>query len=262
MGNDITSYRAAIGRFHIKCKRLKVKSSNLKGSEYINLGLLLLLLSTWKNLAYSFFICIFLLSLCVDIHPHPGPNTPTNAQMPNIRLCNLNIHSIKKPGRFDQIVEKLAPNYDIITMTETWLKKETLDSTLELKNFNGPHRLDRPDGKAGGVMAWVRDTLITKRKKCWELDGIELMWLELRTSNQKFIVGTAYRPPGGDNKSTFWDDLQISLSLVAQSGIHNIILTGDFNADKSTNKTAGDNLFKFLTSNSLYQHVTKPTILE
>jgi hypothetical protein len=75
----------------------------------------------------------------------------------------------------------------------------------------------------------------------------------------KLIMGTVYRKPGEENTSTFWDDLQTSLSLAMQSGIANIILTGDFNADKSTNLMAGGELAKFLTSNSLYQHVIKPT---
>ena len=126
------------------------------------------------------------------------------------------------------------------------------DYDFKLVNFNGPYILDRPEGKAGGVVAWVRDSIITKRIKSWEIKGLELLWLEHSTSNHKFILGTVYRQLGNESKSTFWVDLQNSLSSASQSGINNIILTGDFNADISTNKTSGEDLQNFLESNSLY----------
>ena len=44
-----------------------------------------------------------------------------------------------------------------------------------------------------------------------------------------------------------------------ETGIKDIILTGDFNADKSTNITAGKAMETFLNSNPVYQHVLKPT---
>ena len=173
--------------------------------ERFHLGILVLLLVTWKNLAYFLIVSAFVLALSTDVHPNPGPSYDNN-----IRFCNLNIHSLKKKNRFDQIKEKLAPNYDIITMTETWLKSTTPMSSFKLNNFNGPHRLDRPYGKAGGVMVWVRDTIIAKIRKGWEIQGLETLWLELRTSNHKFIMGTVYRKPGEETTSTFWEDLQRS----------------------------------------------------
>jgi hypothetical protein len=197
--------------------------------------------------------------MCSDVHPNPGPVHNNEGNHQNLRLCNLNIHSVKTKGRFEQVKKELGPNFDIICMSESWLKPTIPDSDFKLDNFNGPHRLDRPEGKAGGVVVWVRNTIVTKRIKSWEKKGLELLWLELRTSNHKFLLGTAYRQPGNESKSSFWEDLQVSLSLAYQAGIPNIILTGDFNADISTNKTAGEDLSKFLSSNSMYQHVTKPT---
>ena len=51
--------------------------------------------------------------------------------------------------------------------------------------------------------------------------------------------------------------LQDSVDLVKQSGVHNIILTGDLNADPHTRE--GHLLDLFVTSNNFTLHVDKPT---
>jgi hypothetical protein len=146
MGTDLIAYRAAIGSFHPRTKTNKsTKMTKMTEGDKFHLGILVLLLVTWKNIAYFLTVSAFILAMSTDVHPNPGPPNDNN-----IRFCDLNIHSIKKKNRFDQIKKKLAPNFDVITMTETWLKATTPMSSFKLLNFNGPYRLDRPLGKAGG----------------------------------------------------------------------------------------------------------------
>ena len=56
---------------------------------------------------------------------------------------------------------------------------------------------------------------------------------------------------------SFWDKLQASLDNARNSGIHNIILSGDLNADFST--YPGHKLVHFASTNFLTLHVNEPT---
>ena len=126
--------------------------------------------------------------MCTDIHPHPGPEQTEHR---GITICNFNAHSIKVTERFDYTKTVLSKAFDIITVTETWLKPTIPNSEYAIPMFNGPFRLDRPDGRAGGVMAWVKNSIITKRRSDLELgNDIELLWLELRTSSKKSWLGS------------------------------------------------------------------------
>ena len=58
---------------------------------------------------------------------------------------------------------------------------------------------------------------------------------------------------------SFWDDLQLALDLAKQSGIDNILLTGDLNADAKTNPCHHRRLQLFATSNHMTKHVNEPT---
>jgi ribosomal protein L31 len=49
------------------------------------------------------------------------------------------------------------------------------------------------------------------------------------------------------------------MDLATKQGIREIVLTGDFNADKESNEPESRNLESFLTKFSLYQHMDKPT---
>jgi hypothetical protein len=181
MGNDLISYRAAIGSFQPKRKHsalTKKNSSHSNETKKLTLGLLILFMATWKNISYILITCMYIIAMCSDVHSNPGPPYCNDDAPKNIKLCNLNIHSVKKTGRFDQVKEELGPNYDVICMSESWLKPHIPDSDFKLDNFNGPFRLDRPEGKAGGVVVWIRNTIVTKRIKFWEIKGLELIWLQ------------------------------------------------------------------------------------
>ena len=103
----------------------------------------------------------------------------------------------------DDIRSELADNFDIITLSESWLHSSCDTSHLDLAGFQQVHRKDRSDDSGyGGVLAWVSSSLIAKRRLDLETDQLELMWLEIRCNNNKFLVGVVYRPPNANDE--FW----------------------------------------------------------
>ena len=108
--------------------------------------------------------------------------------------------------------------------------------------------------RGGGVLAWVSERLLCKRRPDLESPDIELVWLEIRHKNNTFIMGVAYRP---NDHTQFWDSLLASYNDVLAAGYDNIIITGDLNADPST--PDGRKLLYFIDRNNLTKHVKEPT---
>ena len=205
---------------------------------------------------------IFLLIICGDIESNPGPNA-----YEKIKICNLNIRSINaepkqgfKLSRFSAFKQALAGNYDVITVTESWLNAGHPSENYALPGYNGPFRLDRPDGTAyGGVAAWVVDTLATKRMLHLEEKDHETMWLMINNKAQQLLLAISYRQKKGDFAPNYWTKLQSGYDKAVATKIPNIVLVGDFNADPGTQKTDYDILADFLSTNNLTQHIQEPT---
>jgi hypothetical protein len=72
-------------------------------------------------------VVTYLLTQCMDVEKNPGPVTNDDY----ISICNMNIRSINAkanyPGgltRFEAFRNAVVNTYDVITLTETWLKHE------------------------------------------------------------------------------------------------------------------------------------------
>jgi hypothetical protein len=154
---------------------------------------------------------------------------------------------------------ELGSEYDIITVTETFLKPKHKNTAYKIAGFSGPFRLDRQPHPSGGIMAWVKSNMIAVRRRDLESLMVEVMWLEIKAGNTKFLLAVCYRQPRGVYTPYFWDGLEKSLDLTKNQGIKELVLTGDFNADKETNDTEGRTLERFLIKYNLYQHMDKPT---
>ena len=123
MGVDIEMYRARIGCFNCRSSGHSMCIEHNTQGHASCLGILVLLILALDNIAFFLISSLFILAMCSDIHPNPGPigNSPTN----RVSFCNFNIRSIGTKNRFDHIVEKMGGTYDIITISETWLKPKT-----------------------------------------------------------------------------------------------------------------------------------------
>ena len=86
-------------------------------------------------------------------------------------------------------------------------------------------------------MLYIKSTLSYKRRIDLEVQGVECIWVEINLkSNRKVMFGLFYRPP---NTSAQIDSLiEESIDLTFNSGVSNIIVTGDFNLNTSSPNSA------------------------
>ena len=204
-----------------------------------------------QTIIASTLVIHMLVLLSMDVHTNPGPNWS------DLTLCHSNIRSLRNCNdKLDHIRCNLADNYDIITISETWLHDNISSSTLNLSGFQSPYRKDRIGNVGyGGVLTWVSIRIAAKRRTDLELDDLEAMWLEIRCHNNKFLLCVLYRAP--NSNLTFWDKLQESVDLALDSNIKRILITGDINADPQT--PSGHKLKLFTEGNLFTMHITEPT---
>ena len=205
-----------------------------------------------------------LLLLCSGIHPNPGPWGPDDHRC--ISICHANIRSLKHTdnyGNLDKLLHikcNLANKFKIITLSETWLSRGDSSNDFLLPGYQQPFRRDRDPNNGtvgyGGVLAWVCNSIACKRRLDLEIQGIEAMWLEVRSINKKFFLCVVYRPPANVN-DPFWDLLQDNINLVQELDGAKIVLVGDLNADPRT--PHGKKLIALTENNNLSIHIKEPT---
>lgn len=279
MAVDIMVYRARVGSFHGYSRKRNYfffHSSNYRNlfTRKNNIGtfdssfygrrewatthkefrLYLTAKSAFSSVYLSISVCLLLsslLALCGDIHPNPGPRTWTD-----LSISHTNIRSIRAPDKIEHIRCELAGNFDIITVSETWLSSSCENVDLALTGFQKPYRKDRIDDSGyGGVLAWVSIRVSAKRRVDLELPQLELMWLEIRSRNNKFLLGVGYRQPSANEE--FWQLFQDSLDKVLETDISSVVMVGDFNADPMT--AAGSKFDLFTKMNNLQILIHEPT---
>ena len=141
---------------------------------------------------------IFLPILAVDIHPNPGPG----ADFCDIQLCLTNIRGLVK--NHDFLKTSLCDDHDIICINETFLDPTYLDSKLMIQGFQGIIQKDRQN--FGGELAiYVKQCIAAKRKRDLEVENIEMIALEIRSHNNKFLLFNVYNPNNRD--IDFYDEL-------------------------------------------------------
>ena len=104
-----------------------------------------------------------LLILSGDIHTNPGP--PMNNSN-HLSLSHSNVRSLKSVGEMDHINIDLCNKFDIITISETWLKSTNDSNKFRLDGYHLPIRKDRQDNSGyGGILAWIKNCIHFKRRK-------------------------------------------------------------------------------------------------
>ncbi len=197
-----------------------------------------------------FWLAILLLN-SGDIHPNPGPMSSTSSPVANadstantersehssssdsvafaldlahnISLIHYNVQSILP--KLDIITSELH-EFDILAFTETWLNGRVTTSELAIPSFSEPERKDRADSH-GGVILYVKDNIHFIRRHDLEIIAIENIWIELLLNKKKVLLGVFYRAPNSD--ATYNNLIEDSIHLAVDTGIKDIIITGDFN---------------------------------
>lgn len=199
-----------------------------------------------------FFISVLLyelLSQCGDIESNPGPGTDEE----HISIVHYNVQSILP--KIDVLFTELN-TIDVLAFTETWLNPVSESSPDLIHNdFYPPFCQSRQARIGGGVAIYVRKNFVVKRRKDLEVRNIESVWLELKLKSQKLLLGTFYRPPNTNNQ--YWNLIQLSIELAFNTGIANILITGDLNDNVLAVNNCG--LTDIMNQFDLKQLIDEPT---
>ena len=74
---------------------------------------------------------------------------------------------------------------------------------------------------------YVKESLRYKRRADLEIRDIECILIELINNHQRILFGLFYRPP--NSGVNYLSSIEDSLGLAIDTGIADIIVTGDFN---------------------------------
>ena len=215
MSDDLSTYRLRIGlHYH---RHLKVK-----GLKFLSTFELLIVLS-------------LILIRCGDIELNPGPeldsdsSSSTASAFSDLELKNkfsvvhYNVQSIL--NKVD-IIQSELQQFDVISLTETWLDNTISDDEIIFNGFN-LFRRDRVSDRHGDVCVFVKRELYAKRRIDLELQNIECIWLEIFVDHKKLLIGTFYPNSSNDALTA----IENSIGLANDTNIHDILITGDFNLD-------------------------------
>ena len=155
---------------------------------------------------------------------------------------------------------------DVVCLSETWLKPHIPDSTVKIEGYE-IERKDRIGVGSGGVGMYISDSLPFKRRKQYELDRLELLWVEVDMGAKKVFIGSCYRPNGQSaaEVESFMSDFQESLDMVFHRNPTSIIIMGDFNdvctvwESDHRGSELGLKLYDYINRNDLHQIVLEPT---
>ena len=84
----------------------------------------------------------------------------------NIILSYININSVRH--KFDNFVNLIKDNVDVLVFAETKLDGSFQDSQFSIPGFKKPYRLDI-SGNSGGILVFVNESIPSRK-----LDGITL----------------------------------------------------------------------------------------
>ena len=197
--------------------------------------------------SYLFYILNVLLLSSGNVEPNPGPAGVNK----DPSIIHINARSIK--SKLD-LIEAEYSDADFITVSETWLSCDDLNSNIMLPNFHPPVRHDRETDAHGGVAIYVKSNLINKPRPDLIINDLEAVWVETRLRQERFLIGSFYRPPNSPVR--YWDLISDSIRQVSNLGIKFIIL-GDFNTDFL--HSPSQHLLNIINDHHLKQLITEPT---
>ena len=152
----------------------------------------------------------------------------------SLSFLHFNIRSL--PAHYQQMAAFLSNiqcKFDVIGLSETWLN----DTNFDLKYFDGYNHYSnyRSQQHGGGVSLFVKDHIHVKSRSDLNVmsPNYESVIVELEGSvngkSRNIIIGTIYRPPGGD-VYCFIKELESLLENIKREN-RKCYIMGDFNLD-------------------------------
>ena len=140
--------------------------------------------------------------------------------------------------------------------TETWLNPSVPTNDLTIDSYRIPERKDRPGDSHGGVILYVKNNIHYTRRQDLELRGVESIWIELTLKHKHILFGVFYRPP--NSEAVIFSAIEDSINLAVDSGVNDIIITGDFNLNMQ-NVQSARKITSLCEQLSLIQSIKEPT---
>ena len=182
--------------------------------------------------SYVWLRIILLKSGDIEINPGPSLNSSksfadiTDMQTRYFSVVHYNVQSALP--KLDILTAELS-KFDVICLSETWFTKNINPSDASIPGYQTPFRYDRPHDNHGGVAVYIKDSIPCSRRNDLELETVECVWIELHLKSKRLLIGTFYRPPNAS--PIIYNLIENSIGKAIDTGIENILVTGDFNYD-------------------------------
>ena len=201
------------------------------------------------NIETSIIVWLLLL-LSGDIELNPGPDI-TRDREHSVSNLHCNIRSIR--NKLDYIIDNFC-DFECLCFTETHLDDNVDNAQICLTSDYGiPYRKDRTN-HGGGILVYVNNNLIHKRRPDLEVFWEESLWVEIKINKRQFLLGTFYSPKPQDQ--LFFDAFDRNIEKAMELS-QNLVIVGDLNED-----LLNDN-FRYLRdtllANSLQNIISVPT---
>ena len=188
---------------------------------------------------------------------------PTVKNNNQTSIAHINTQSLL-PSMTEFCVMLEISNFDIITLSETWLQdnQEQLDYA-EIPGYNC-HFKNRTDRRGGGVGIYAKESLRFKiREDLIKHCPIEVMCTEFcgRNKNNAYLVIVLYQPSSQENEKLLWlDHFETLVANVTTKWNGTIIIAGDTNIDLLGQEKESTKRYKdILVSYNLSQRITQAT---
>ena len=209
MGNDIASWRMSIGLFYGAMYGMVTKS--YLGKISLNFILFLSFILFLKKMFWVVCKTIYegiynietvsvvwlLLLLSGDIESNPGPE---NLREHSVSILHCNMRSIR--NKLEYILDNFC-DFECLCFTETHLDNNIAQADIFLTtDYSNPYRKDRTN-HGGGILVYINNNLIHKRRLDLEVFWEESLWVELKINNQQWPSWYLLQPqtPGS---TIFW----------------------------------------------------------
>ena len=188
-----------------------------------------------------------------------------------LHFIHLNVRSLYNKNKFDMFKQQMTnANIDMISLSETWLKKELPSKVINIPNYN-LIRLDRnweENGeikKGGGLCMYIKNGINFSDTTLSDLNlstiDIEIHWVTIKLPKlREIVIGNVYRPPQG-NLKPFFKHINLCLDNLKSKDNRDIFMMGDFNINikKAANKDSKDliNLFNSFGLRQMIKDTTR-----
>ena len=202
----------------------------------------------------SVWIFVIYINLSNDIETNPGPTSDnvtfvSDADF-NFKIFHMNIQSILP--KIDILQDEMQ-EYDLLIFTETWLDDAIPINKCLIHNFSPPILKNR-NRHGGGLAVYSRSNIGVKRREDLEINGLEVIWVELRLSGRRILIGGIYRPPNSD--FSVWTKIEETIDKAKATNINDIYLLGDYNCNYQLRNCK---IRDIIASYNMYQMINEPS---